>query len=46
MNAIFVEKKLKYVIATKLYSELQAHLQHNCNLVVAYLALANCNLNI
>ena len=26
MNAIFVEKKLKYVIATKLYSELQARL--------------------
>jgi len=39
MKAIFVEKILKYVIATKLYSELQARLQHNYNLVVTYLAL-------
>ena len=46
MMAIFVEKKLKYVIATKLYNELQARLQHNCNLVVAYLALiaSSCGL--
>ena len=39
MKAIFVEKNLKFVISTKLYSKLQARLQHNCNLVVAYLAL-------
>ena len=46
MKAIFVEKNLKYVIATKLYSELQARLQHNCNLVVAYLALVARSYNL
>ena len=46
MKAIFVEKNLNYVIATKLYSELQVRLQHNCNLVVAYLALVVSSYNL
>ena len=46
MKAIFVEKNLKFVISTKLYSKLQARLQHNCNLVVAYLALVARSYNL